>query len=471
MLKIRNGEVLSRKDKMYLTFALSLPSIIARFTSVVMEYIDASMVGYMGADESASIGLVASTTWLFGSVAIASIAGFSIQAAQRIGAKKEYKARNLLWQSYASVLIFSVVLGLIGAVISPWLPIWLRGDERIRHDATMYFLIYSLSLPFRSVKYLSGSMLQCSGNMKVPGILNTILCVLDVILNFVLIYPTKTYEILNFNITVPGAGLGVAGAALGTALADAIIGLIMLYFLARRTEIFRLRKDEKYFFDKDDMFVAVKLSVPVAFEQIVVCGAMVVTTIIIAPLGIVAIAANSFAITAESLCYMPGYGISDAASTLVGQSVGAGRKDEAVSFGRLCISFAMGIMFILGVLMFFGAPLMMRLLSKDPDVIRLGTKILRIEVIAEAFYGANIAGTGVFRGAGDTLVPSIMNLVSLWAVRITLYVVLTPLYGLTGAWIGMCSELCFRGILFIGRFKSGRWLKSCNIKEIRGANT
>lgn len=456
---IRDGKRLSLKDKIYLTFMLSLPSILARLTNVVMQYIDASMVGHIGANQSAAIGLVASTTWLFSSVGMALVSGFSIQTAQAIGAKNGYKARRLLWQSYALVFGFAIILSILGCGISFFLPGWLGAEQTIWKDATIYFLIYSLSLPFRIVKYLAGSMLQCSGNMKVPGVLNSLLCVLDVVFNYIFIYEASVVNVAGVSVIIPGLHLGVAGAALGTALADIVIAILMLIFLNFKTPIFKFSKDEKYSFNEAEIKKAISLSLPIAFEQIVVCGAMVLTTKIIAPLGIVAIAANSFAITAEGLCYMPGYGIGDAASTLVGQSIGAKRNDEAISLGRLSLLLCVGIMSILSVIMFLKARLMMELLTYDTEVIELGIKILRIEAFGEAFYGANIVLTGVFRGAGDTFVPSIMNLVSLWAVRIVLYFILTPRFGLVGAWIAMCSELVFRGIIFMIRFFRKSWIK------------
>ena len=194
-------------------------------------------------------------------------------------------------------------------------------------------------------------------------------------------------------------------------------------------------------------------------ERVVMCGAQIMSTIIVAPLGTVAIAANSFAITAESLCYMPGYGISNAATTLVGQSIGARRRDLTWRFAHISVLMGMAVMALMGVVMYAGAPLIMGIMTPDAEVMALGARILRIEAFAEPMYAASIVAYGVFVGAGDTLIPSIMNLGSIWAVRLSLAAFLAPEYGLEGVWIAMCVELCFRGIIFLTRLYRKKWLK------------
>ncbi len=457
---IRNGQELSFKQKCLLAASLSTPAIMAQITSVMMQYIDASMVGRMGAGASAAIGLVSTTTWLFGGVCGSAAAGFSIQAAQYIGGKQFEKAREVLCQSLAAVLLFSLSLAAVGAAVSFFLPVWLGGTEEICRDASLYFLIYAAGLPASALGRLSGSMLQCSGNMKLPGILNSLMCLLDVIFNAFLIFDGFRFSAGGLTITVPGAGLGVAGAALGTLLAHAVIAVLMLWFLCFRSPILRLKRGDRFSMKKDCIGRAVRISGPIAFQQCVVSGALIMATRIVAPLGIVSIAANSFAVTAESLCYMPGYGIADAATTLTGQSIGAKRPGLAVSFGRITVGMGMVMMMLTGSLLYFGAPFMMGILTPDAQVQALGIRILRIEAFAEPLYGASIVVTGVLRGAGDTLVPSIMNFVSLWAVRLPLSYVLAGRYGLVGVWIAMCTELCFRGVIFLWRMSRKKWVRA-----------
>ena len=111
-----------------------------------------------------------------------------------------------------------------------------------------------------------------------------------------------------------------------------------------------------------------------------------------------------------------------------------------------------------GIAMYFLCPYVFEFLTPVPEVQRLGAEVLRIELLAEPLFAASIVATGALRGAGDTFIPGILNLVSIWGVRLTLAFVLTRTMGLKGMWIAMASELCFRGILFLIRLKRGKWL-------------
>ena len=444
LARIRNGQELTFRQKIKLVVSLSMPSIMAQLTSIIMQYIDASMVGQLGANASAAIGLVASTTWLFSGLCVAGVAGFSIQVAQYVGAKEFDKARMVLRHSYMVVIGIALLLGAIGIGISGFLPAWLGSEEAIRRDASGYFWVFACSLPVIALNRLAASMLQCSGNMKVPGILNSLMCGWDVVLNMVFIYGLK---------------LGVVGAAIGTALAEVITAGCMLYYLIRRTPMLHTPPGEKFVLDWIYLKKAARLSVPIACERMVMSGALVITTGIAAPLGAVAIAANSLAVTAESLCYMPGYGIAEAATTLIGQSLGAGRKDMCKSFAKMTVLFGMGFMTFTAVLLFVFAPLLMGILTPEREVVALGARVLRIEAFAEPLYGASIVAAGVLRGAGDTLMCSVLSLVSLWCVRIPLSFMLVKPLGLIGIWIAMCLELCFRGIIYLMRLIRGKWLR------------
>lgn len=185
-------------------------------------------------------------------------------------------------------------------------------------------------------------------------------------------------------------------------------------------------------------------------------GAMVAATVIIAPLGSVAIAANSFAVTAESLCYMPGYGVGMAAASLVGRSIGAGDEKLARRYGNICVSMGAVLMAGTGLLMMLICPLVFRLLTPDAAVRALATRVLRLELFAEPLFGVSIVAAGALRGTGDTLVPSLLNLGSIWIVRIGLALLLVPRLGLLGMWIAMTVELCVRGLLMLYRQLTSR---------------
>ena len=200
-----------------------------------------------------------------------------------------------------------------------------------------------------------------------------------------------------------------------------------------------------------------RIALPVALENVIMNTAQITSTRIVAPLGTVSVAANSLSITAESLCYMPGYGIASAATAVVGQSIGAGRKDLTKKIGWISTALGMAVMTGSGILLYVFAPYMIGFLSPDPAVVELGTQVLRIEAFAEPFFAANIVANGVLRGGGDTLVPAVMSLVSMWAIRIPLALYLAPRIGLRGVWIGMAVELTARGVMFLIRLAQGKY--------------
>jgi putative MATE family efflux protein len=460
LAKIRGGQEMTGREKVNLIVELSIPSILAQITSVLMFYIDASMVGSLGTEASAAIGLVEPASWLFGSLTAAASMGFAVQVAHFIGANDFVQARRVMKHSFLCCTLFSLVLIAVAAAISGQLPRWLGGGADIWADASAYFLIFSLAAPFFMLENLSSAMLKSSGDMRRPSAMAVLACVLDVIFNFFFIFPTRSITILGLSITMPGFGLGVEGAAIGTALAYIVTAVLLCYYTVCRNEILAWRKDHTPFvWNPGYVREAWNIGAPMALQYVLMNGAQIVSTMIVAPLGNVSIAANSFAITAESLCYMPGYGIGDAASTLVGQTYGAGRRDLCRSFAWLTIGLGMGVMAVMGAVMYAFAPEMIGFLSPVPAIRSLGSEVLRIEAFAESFFAASIVAFRVCIGAGDTFKPAVMNLASMWCVRLTLAYALAQHYGLRGVWIAMATELTFRGCIFLIRIARGSWMK------------
>ncbi len=443
LLRMRNGEEMPLKTQLLLIGKLSLPSILAQLSSIVMSFIDASMVGHLGSSQAAAIGLVASSTWLVLGLTFAAAMGFTVQCAQLIGAKKETEARNLVKNALLSTFLFSVVLMAIGCSVSFFLPDWLGADSEIRHDAWIYFFVFCLSVPVVQMNDLSAELLQCAGEMKVPSFAQISMAILNVGLNYLFIF---------------ALGLGVLGAAIATFTSRFIVTSFLMFFLLKKS-ILKFTDGEKFTFESQIIKSAVKIGLPIAFEQVIMSGGQIAYSKITAPLGKAALAANSFGVTVESLCFMPAYGIGAAASTLCGQSFGAGRKALTYRFGWLTTLSGMVLMVFTGSIMFFFGREMMSLLTPDSEIIEIGAFILKIEAFCEPFYGASLVANGALRGTGDTFVPSIFKFGSVWFIRIPLAVILVGNFGLNGIWFAMSFELCVRGILFLIRLAGKKWLK------------
>lgn len=182
MAQIRDGKSMTGAEKLNLIIGLSIPSMLAQVTSVLMFFIDASMVGSLGAQASASIGLVESSSWLLGSITMATSMGFSVQVAHFVGANNFDKARQVFRHGIVCSLLLSLVVALIGILIHRSLPFWLGGGPDIARDASHYFLIVALTMPFLQIENLSASMLKSTGNMRIPSVVSVLMCVLDVVL-------------------------------------------------------------------------------------------------------------------------------------------------------------------------------------------------------------------------------------------------------------------------------------------------
>ncbi len=484
---MRKGRRISKKEALSLTLRLSLPAILSQITSILMQYIDASMTGRLGAAASASIGLTSSSAWLIGGFLSSFAAGFSVQAAQAVGAGDSVRTKSILRQAVVTMAVLGSVLTVFCLAMSKPLPSLLGAEEMIWADASAYAAIRSAFLLSSALEILMLQMLQCSGDMRTPGLASAAMCFLDVIFNFLLIFPSRSFSFFGRECKIPGAGLGVRGAALGTVLAVLLGALVLSYLVLFRSPVLRLFGGERrpaspktgfpsphrqehsqgsvrrcrlreWIPEKRTLNRALRIALPSAGENAALNFAQIACTAIAAPLGTTAVAAHSFAVTAEAICYMPGYGIGSAATTMVGQAVGAERRDLAKSFAWMTTLLGMFLMGLAGGIMYFTCPAVFRLLTPDPAVQELGVSVLRIELFAEPLFAASIVAAAALRGAGDVLIPALIHLLSVWGVRITLALILVPRVGLAGIWIAMALDLSLRGILFLTRLGRGRWL-------------
>ena len=457
--RMRQGENIPLSQTAQVVLALSLPSILQQMVVTAMEYIDAAMVGHIGAEATAAIGIVSSSTWLLHGVLVGLYTAFSIQIAQYLGADRQEDARGVLRQS----MLFNLILGLgaaaFGIGISRFLPGWLGADPSLQANASAYFAIWSAALPFTMAMGMYTAQLRATGDALTPGLISVLVCVLDIVFNFFLINPSRTLVLFGRTVTVWGAGLGVPGAALGTALSDVVGGLLALAILLLRDGPLCIRRPGSWKITRSCLMNLWRVGAPLAAERAALSSAQVVLVRIVSGLGTVAIAANSLGVSAEGLCYMAGYGIQDASIALIGQAVGANRRDMSKRFAWLCTLMGMGIMALSGAGLWLFAPALMGIFTANAAVIALGARVLRIEAFAEPMFGASIVASGAMQGAGDSTACFVLNLVSMWGIRLTLASLLAPRFGLVGVWGAMCCELCIRGLLFLVRLARGKWLE------------
>ena len=430
-----------------LIFKMSTPTMISMLVQGLYNIVDSIFVSNYSQAGLTALSYAYPMQMLVLAVALGVGVGVNSLISRRLG-EKNYDQATLAAQTGVFIALCSGVLFAVCGYFISQCFISLYATGEVYEMGVDYLSICICCSMFPCVEISMNRAIQATGNTIVPMISQLLGAATNIIFDPLLI----------FGIGFPR--MGVTGAALGTALAELVVAGLMLWYLVTRSGELRIAGERGSFRPTWDIArKALHISLPMGVEHIVICGAQIMTTVIVAPLGVFAIAANSFGITAESLCYMPGYGIADAATTLVGQSLGAGRKDLTRRFARITVGMGMAVMGVMGVILYVGAPLIMGSMTPDAEVQRLGVEALRIEAFAEPMFAAAIVAYGVFVGAGNTLVPCLMNFFSIWAVRLTLAAALAPSMGLNGVWLAMCIELCFRGLIFLLRLEKGNWMK------------
>lgn len=448
------------QSRLKAVWLLSWPAIIEQILSTMVSYVDAAMVGALGMTASAAVSVNAAPIWLIGGILSGVGTGYAVQVSHAVGAGEDDRAKAVIRQGVLAAVFCGLVSFALYRAVAWHLPMWLGAVEPVLTEARGYLRIYTYCLLFQGSATIFSAILRCMGNTKTPLILNTTANVLNVIFNFFFIYPTRSVALLGLQFTVPGAGMGVAGAALGTVLAWAFAGLATAAAALRQGPRYAIRKGESFRPNRAIIGQAVRLGLPSAAERAMVNIGQVVMTGVVASIDTgVALAANNIATTAEGLCYLPAYGIASASTAMVGQSVGAQDKENARSYGAL--SAKLGFLLCIGtaICLFLFAHPLASLFNTDPAVVAEAAKVLRIVSVAEPFFALSIIYTGALRGARDVKAPMVISLVCMWGVRISL----TPLpvytlgLGLAGVWIAMSCDLILRGFLCAWRWHGTRW--------------
>lgn len=446
---------------------LAWPAILEQLLATMVSYVDTAMVGSMGAVASAAVGLNAPVVWLLNSINQGVGIGYSVLVAQAIGAKEEQRARHTIVQSVLAILVCGLALLVAMLALGGVIPRWLGAEPDVLPHAAAYLRIYALSLPFGASLAIMGAIVRCMGNAKLPLILNTAANLTNIVFNTLLIYPTREVTLslpfLNGSktFTVWGAGMGVEGAAIATSISIAVAGGWMMLSMFVRKDDFRLHLRENWQPDRDLIRRCAGLGLPYMAERLSINLGQLATTRIISSLGTVAVAANHIAVTAEGMCYLPAYGISYAATTLVGQSVGAGDLEGAKKYGVLSGWYGFLLCAVTGTALFAFATPLASLFNKDPEVVRMAALVLRIVAPSEPMFALFITLGGALRGAGDTRFPMFLCLGCMWGVRVLLTPILVYGFGvgLEGVWLAMALDLVARGAGCALRWKRERWMR------------
>lgn len=444
-----------------IVWALAWPTIVEQLLMTVVTYVDAAMVGSVGVNATAAIAVNTSVIWLIQGLMTGLGVGASVLVATKIGEKKLEQAQAILMQSILAMIILGIAVMLAGELIlAPNLPRWMGAEEALLAPAGQYMRIVAAAFPFQVLLAVGCAIIRGAGDTRTPMFYNILSNVVNIIGNFLFIYEPRTIHIFGFSLKIWGAGMGVGGAALGTAAAFFISGMLTLRHLLSRKSIVSVPGGKSLRPDSVILKQIVRLGLPAAFERVTLSSGQMVITALVTGMGSSVLAAHQLATTAESICYMPCFGFSVAATTLVAQSIGAGEKEMAKNYAGICIRYGIGIMLISAVLMFTFAPQMIWLFIRDTAVISLGAAMLRIEAFAEPFVAVTNVICGVLKGGGDTRWPFYISIIGMWVVRLTLALIAIRGFGmgLAGIWVPMAIDWTVRMLICLWRYKGEKWL-------------
>lgn len=438
---------------------LSWPAILEQMMFTAVSYVDTAMVGSLGALATAAVGINSSCTWLVGGTLSSIGVGFAVQVAQKAGANDTEGARDVVKQAVFTCFTVGILATILCFILAPNIPVWMGGAPEVIPLARSYLMIFMCGLPFAMLSMVFSPLLRCMGDMRTPMMLNITSNIINIILNFFFIYSTRPVELFGTEFIMPGAGWGVAGAAFGTAVAQTFTGLCMLSAVMIRNNPLKVPFRECTRPKKNILMRMVAIGLPVAFERGIITSGQIVSTRIVSSLGTLPLAAHHLANTAETLSFMPGEGIAYAATTLVGQSIGAKDEKAAHAYGVTAIKLGIIIAISTGLLLFIFPRQLIGLFTTDLEVIAIAATVLAIEAFAQPMLAASTISSGAFRGAGDSKWSFYMSAFCMWGIRVPLSAFLTLGlgWGLTGIWTAMCIDLNVRGIICISRFMRGKW--------------
>lgn len=437
--------------------ALAWPTMLEQLMQTAVQYIDTAMVGSLGTQATAAVGATSTVNWLIGSTISALSVGFLSFIARSCGAGDEAAAKRSVSQAVLVVVITGVVFTALTLALSGYVPVWMQVDKSIQALAARYFFILYVPMLPRTASIMFGTVLRAAGDTKTPMKIGVVVNFINVVLNFLLIYPARPVEMLGISFTMPGAGMGVIGAAVASAAAFTVGGICITAVVWRHPRI--SPKGQSFRPDARILGPCLQVAFPNMLQRFGTSLGYVAFASMINSLGEISTAAHTIANTVESAFYIPGYGMQTAAATLAGNAYGAHDEKRMKELAAMFIPIEIGLMIFSGGALFLLAPGLMRIFSASEEVISLGSIVLRMVAVSEPFYGFSIIIEGMMLGVGKTKEPFVFNIMGMWGIRIAGTFVCTQLLGLglVSAWGCMIAHNLFLFVIFCVCYVNGMW--------------
>ncbi len=438
-------EIQSQPSVRRQVLTLAWPAVLEQLLNMSVGLADTYIVGHLGAAPLAAVGLSLQSLNLFWALFGALGVGSTALVARRIGAGEPEAANAVARQS----VLLAFFIGLLAAIVlwlgAPLFLDWLGAEPEVVALGSAYVRAVASTVYMLSILFIGSAILRGAGDTRTPMLVMLLINVVNVVVAYTLAYGVG-----------PLPRLGVLGSGIGAATARAIGGLLILALLVRGNGPVKVGRQVPRL-DSRTIGQVLRIGLPATGEQLLMRFGQLVLATFITSLGTVAYAAHQVAINALSVAYMPGWGFALAATTLVGQELGAGRPERASRSAYEALRLALIVMVVMGGLVSAFAAQVMGTFTNDPGVVAAGIPALRIAGLAMPFLGVSFTLAGGLRGAGDTTSVLVILGVSIWLMRVAPAVWLSSRFGLAGIWIAIGLDFAVRAALLAFRFHSGKW--------------
>ena len=412
---------------------LAIPTICEEILSTLLQYVDTAMVGHLGEEATAAVSTTTTIGWLIGgflhSIGVALLAMMS----KSVGEGNDEKLKKLAGQAIILVIGSGLLVGVLALSLARYIPFWMGADASVRPDAYKYFFIISIPMIFRAAALIFGSCIRATLDTKSPMIVNIIANAFNIILDWIFIYVLD---------------MGVVGAAYATAICYTVAGTLMFIVFINKKKLGFTKDSIKA--DKGLLSEIGKVALPAAGTRATASLGYVVFAGLVSGMGTSIFAAHSIAVNAETIFYIPGFGISSATSALIGVAYGERNLDRIKKIMKLSTIITIGVMIINGIILYVCALPLMKVFTSSINAATLGARMLKIVAFTEPFFGLMIAMQGVFYGLGKTGQVFIIETFSMWGIRIIFTILCVKLWhtGLTEVWYCMIADnICKASLL------------------------
>ncbi|MBN2057389.1 MAG: MATE family efflux transporter [Candidatus Saganbacteria bacterium] len=424
-------------------FLLAVPMILSNVLQTAFNVVDMIWVGRLGAPALAAVAMSGQVLMVVMFVMIGIGMGTTAKVARAVGEKNREKADNVAMQALILGFFGSLVFGLIGYFLSPWLLEILGAEPDVVALGSGYLQVTFLGVIVMFYGFLISAVLQGAGDAATPMVILAGATIINIVLDPIMIF---------------WLGWGVNGAAWATVISRAIGSLVALEVLFRGRS--RVHVKLEYFrIDWGCMASILMIGFPASVQMTLRGAVGIVLIAVVASFGTYAVAAYGVGLELWMIAMMPGFALGQAAGTLVGQNLGARQEQRAAASAWTTVGYYVVFMLVIGLVFICCAPYLVMLFNTNKEVVRIGSEFLRIAGLGTIFVAPSLILGRSMQGAGDTVAPLIITFVTLWVVQIPLAMFLSrmPELGLRGIWLAILIAYFVQGTMAIAWFQAGKW--------------